>query len=241
MFASGPPGRRVKRLAGHKRQRLATLAVLLAAVCGLLAAARSAAQEYPIESVKAAFLYRFTSYVEWPDTGLGDGDFTIAVVGADDVARELQHIVAAHRIHAREARVRMLTGAEPLDGIQMLYVGPHGAAHAAALLARAKGRPVLVVTDEQGGIPDGAVINLAVVDRHVRFEVSLAAAERARLTLSAGMLSIAMRVERGPPRLNSLCSDGYAGRPAIARCRAPFAVAGAPRARPLRAGFAGGG
>jgi hypothetical protein len=53
--------RRVKRSAGHKQRRVAALR---AATCGGLAAARAGAEEYPIESVKAAFLYRFTAYVE---------------------------------------------------------------------------------------------------------------------------------------------------------------------------------
>jgi hypothetical protein len=65
-------------------------------------------------------------------------------------------------------------------------------------LAEAVKRPVLLVTDDEDGLGAGAVINFRDSDRNVRFEVSLAASDRARLKVDAALLSVAARVERRP-------------------------------------------
>jgi len=89
-----------------------------------------AADTYSEESVKAAYLYRFAVYVNWPDQAPSDVPFTIAVLGSPGVARELRHLVPGHLINNRPVQIRELTNAGDLGRPQILYVG---AGHAESL------------------------------------------------------------------------------------------------------------
>src|SRR6204780_2783148 len=109
------------RRASLKRMAL----MLLAAVWALSPAARAAgaAESYSEDAVKAAFLYRFTGYVDWPAQALADSQFTIAVLDADGVAAELERLLQNRVIQNRPAQVRSIKTIKELDGAQMLYIG----------------------------------------------------------------------------------------------------------------------
>lgn len=174
-------------------------ACVLALVSGL-AATPAAAQPavYPEEAVKAAFLYRFAAYVEWPAPAMQAGQFVIAVAGDEAVAAELERLLPDMSIHERPVRLRRVKGADELDGVHILYVGGDSDGNRRALLEDSAARPILVVTDGPGGLDDGGVINFISAGRNVRFEISLSAADRSGLKLGAGLLSVASRVEGGP-------------------------------------------
>lgn len=180
---------------------------------------------YSEDAVKAAFLYRFAAYVEWPNETPGDTPFTIAVAGADGVAAQLEKLLPGITIKNRSARVVRITEPDELSGAQILYVGPGLNARSANLLKAATVRPVLLVTDDEDGLMRGAVINLVQFGNNVRFEVSLQAAERSRLKISAGLLSVAARVE-GRPRADALCGLVLPQRGGPPACETHFANAG---------------
>ncbi len=203
--------------------RIAVL-ILCLDVCLPMRIAR--AQQYSQDAVKAAFLYRFAGYVEWPQHTPPDTPFTIAVLGDAGVASELQKMLPGRRIKNRPARVARIRTIEDLGDAQILYVGTARAAAAHTIIAAIATHPVLIVTDEEGGLDAGSTVNFLLVDRRVRFEISLAAAERADLRISSELLSVAARVQgRG------LRSDNSAS--------APELVAQACRAPRLRSGSAG--
>lgn len=153
----------------------------------------AAADGYSEDAVKAAFLYRFAGYVEWPPETAADSSFTIAVLGADGVERELAHLLPGHNIKSRPAQVRSIRSLRELGNARILYVGPgHGAELSVATLTS---QHVLVVTDNDRGLEQGSEINFLLVDRRLRFEVSLSAAERAQLKISSELLSVAARVQ----------------------------------------------
>lgn len=154
----------------------------------------------PEHGIKAAFLYKFLGYVEWPAGALNGATapIVIGVLGADDVADELRTIVARRRIAQHPIEVRRVGEADALDGVNVLFIGRDGSAALRRLAPAAQGRSILVVSDSDRGLEEGSVINLVVVDNRVRFEVSLEAAERSELKLSSRMLAVAMWVR--PPR-----------------------------------------
>ena len=171
--------------------RLATLvvgaAVLLAIPHGVLAQQASEA------SVKAAFLFKFPAYVDWPPAQR-QGTFVFGVLGADDVAHELSDLVQGRTVNNRPAAVRVLKEGEPLTGIHLLFVGRKEAARLPAIARAARPGSVLVVSDSDRGLELGSVINLVPVDDRVGFEVSMDAAERSSLAISSRMLGVARRV-----------------------------------------------
>lgn len=175
---------------------------LALALAFLLAPASAAAQDQgrPAEMrIKAAFLYKFCDFVEWPPTAFAaPGDtFTIGVLGADALADELAAVVARRSVHGRPVVVRKLKrGAQPA-GLHLLFVGGRDGAQLTDVLAAAKGRPTLTVTEaEEGGDP-GSVINFVLVDDKVRFDVALPPAEAGGLKISARLLAVARRVVAG--------------------------------------------
>ncbi len=185
------------------------LALLLAAP-GTLPLHVAVAQEtpqgpqtlYSVESVKAAFLYRFLEYVEWPIDAPSEGPLTIAVLGDENLSQELQRNVRGRLAHGRGVRARVVqTVQEGLDA-QVLFVSTQSKKKLSAVGREHNSDPVLIVTEGDGGLDSGSVINFIVVDGNVRFEVSLPAAEQRGLKLSSRLLNVALRVEKSGHRLD---------------------------------------
>jgi hypothetical protein len=153
---------------------------------------------FSADAVKAAFLYRFASYVQWPADTPASRHFVIGVADGEPVADQLDTLVAGMEVRGRPVEVRRIEKPEELDGVHILYVGPGSLSRSRALRTRATTLPILVVTDREDGIDAGGVINFLATGRNVRFEVSLIAADRARLTIDSALLSVAVRVERRP-------------------------------------------
>lgn len=170
----------------------AAVAALVATVC---APGTAWAQAYSEEAVEAAYLYRFAGYIEWPKEDTVPPRFTIAVLGADGVAEELGRLLPGHPVKGRAAQVRAVRTPHEVGDAQMLYVGPGHAGELRSVIAALGRRPVLVVSDEEHGLEDGAALNFIVIDQRVRFEVSLPAAERSGLRISSELLSVAARVQ----------------------------------------------
>ncbi|MBI3526341.1 MAG: YfiR family protein [Betaproteobacteria bacterium] len=147
------------------------------------------------QRVKAAFLFKFGGYVEWPDSAFPSKDtpLVIGVAGADVLAEELSQVVAGRTMNGRPVSVRRVRGGEPLSSVHVLFVGRPEMGRLTDLAAQA--RPILTVTDTEKGLALGSIINFVVADNRVRFEVSLDAAKRSGLRIGAPLLSVAMRVQ----------------------------------------------
>lgn len=176
-----------------------------ALACALAVAVPAAAQTVavPLErAVKAAFVYKFLAYVEWPATSFDSADtpLVIGVQGADDIAAELQQIVAGRAVGDRPLQVKRLREGDAVAGLHVLVVGRSEAARIAPLARALQGRPTLVVTESPAGLNAGSMINLVVAaDGRVRFEVALDPVERAGLKLSSRLLALAQAVRAGGP------------------------------------------
>jgi hypothetical protein len=200
---------------GRKRLSSTRAALLLAGV--LVCASLAQAAQFSVDAVKAAYLFRFAQYVEWPALP-ADAPFIIAVSGAEDVAVHLERLLPGMAVNGHRAVVRRISRADQLDGVQILYVGKNAFARTRTLRTRASRLPILVVTDNERGLDGGGVINFIEVDRNLRFEISLIAADRSGLKINSALLSVAARVERRPQGAIN-CVDGYPGRQRSNGCR----------------------
>jgi hypothetical protein len=151
-------------------------------------------------AVKAAFLYKFGSFVDWPAGTFARPEvpLVIGVVGDDAVAEELEQLVVGRSVEGRPVQVRSFRDNETPSGVQVLFVGSVRPARLRELLAAVPGA-VLVVTQQDGALRSGSVINFMAEGTRVRFAVSLTAAEARGLRLSARLLAVAQAVE-GKPR-----------------------------------------
>ncbi len=158
----------------------------------------AASAQPPSESaVKAAYLYKLRHYIEWPAAAaVAEGRTVIGVFGADDVAEHLQKMPATRDPARNGMTTRKVKAGDDLAGITILFVGDDAWHHAGNLIALARQQSTLVVSESQGALASGSVINFRVVEERVRFEISLDSAERSKLKLSSQLLALAIRVIR---------------------------------------------
>jgi hypothetical protein len=151
------------------------------------------------EEVKAAYLYRFLAYVDWPDAAFGGpaAPIVIGVVGNDVVAAELARVLAGRSAHGRALVARRLALGDALDDVHVVYVGD-AALLRSAWLQRARDRPLLLVADGFAALDAGASIAFVLVDDRLRFDASLRAIDRAGLRVSSRLLALAQRVVGAP-------------------------------------------
>jgi hypothetical protein len=179
------------------------LACRMALVCAALLAGWSAGAAEDAASleqrVKAAFLYQFASYVEWPSQSFAQPDtpVTIAVMGAEALAAELRQLSAGRTVGGRKVEVKQVRPGEILAGIHILFIGSAENARLAQIVQGARQRPVLTVTEADGALGHGSMINFVIVERRVRFEVALDAVEKSGLRLSSRLLAVAQQVKTG--------------------------------------------
>jgi len=181
------------------RSRRAVLHVLvqatLVSLLALTSIGKSAVAANLEASVKAAYLYKFTGFVEWPPRAFDSADMpiVIGVVDAPEVLAELSPVLVGRSIHGRTLRARRVMPGDTLEGVHVLYV-PAPDRLPGDWLASAHGQPLLLVTDQPGGLASGSMLNFLLHDGRVRFEASVPAAERAGIRLSARLLAVAERV-----------------------------------------------
>jgi hypothetical protein len=184
------------------RWRLRQLASITAAAF-VLAALGAVAQDRdasPVaaNSLKAAFLYKFASYVEWPDGAAQDAPITIGVAAAEPFAAELAELTQGRTVAGHMITVRRVMAGDSFDGLQILFIAAAARNTERNLLATARSLPILTVTESMAGLAEGSVINFKQDRDRVRFEISLYAAERSRLKLNSRLLAVADSVHREP-------------------------------------------
>jgi hypothetical protein len=145
--------------------------------------------------VKAAFLYKFAGYVEWPEGTFPNPDspIVIAVAGDDQLAAELTRLTAGHTVDGRNVEIRRQVDSEPAAGVNILFV-----ASTEMTRLRNKGtKPVLIVTESEGALNQGSTINFYMESGKVRFELSNASAEQRHLKLSSRLITVAQNMRSG--------------------------------------------
>jgi hypothetical protein len=179
--------------------RLSLVAASMLVLLLLSGPARAADQVASESAVKAAFLYKFASFVEWPPGAFKpDAPLSIGVLGDEAVASDLEQMVAGRSFEGRPIAVRRLRDGDDAGAVQVLLVGRGRDARLREVVASTSG-PVLVVSEQENGLRLGAVLNFVTDSGRVRFSASQAAAEGRGLRLSARLLSVAQAVE-GRPR-----------------------------------------
>lgn len=149
--------------------------------------------------IKAAFLYKFGGFVEWPASAFArpESPFTIGVLGADALAAELERVVQGRVVQGRPIAVRKLRRGEPLAGLHVLFIGQSEAARIPEIVAAARNQSLLIVTESEEALSQGSMINFVSAEEKVRFDVALDPAERGQLRISARLLTVARKVVSG--------------------------------------------
>ncbi len=154
--------------------------------------------------VKAAFLYNFAKFVDWPTNAFtsADAPFVIAVLGDVSLAQVLEQAVRGKSVGNHPIQTRRIGDVRHIEPCQILFVARSQAQHSAKVLAALGNANVLLVGESPGFLAGGGAINFTNHEGQVRFEVNTAASERAGLKISSKLLRLATSVT-SPPRRTS--------------------------------------
>ena len=171
------------------------------ALAGLLLAIPAHPADHSLEyAVKATFLYKFASYVEWPAGSFEheSSPFNLCIVGTDPFGGRIHEAVAGQSVGKHPIVLRQLARAEPRSGCHALLVSALGSQRATESLGAVSGTPTLTVTDSALGAPAG-IIHFVIADDRVSFDIDNVAAAKNRLVISSKLLALARRVNTARP------------------------------------------
>jgi hypothetical protein len=176
-------------------RRFAALLALLAllAPCGV-AAEETGTPVVPVEyQVKAAFLFNFTKFVEWPDdVFLENGPLRLCIVGADPFGASLDGIVRGETVNGRPLAIDRHRALADLSACQLLFVSRSEQGRMREILNAVDGDSVLTVGDSPSFLADGGMIEFRLEGSKVRFAIDPAKADRCRLKISSKLLRLAV-------------------------------------------------
>jgi hypothetical protein len=176
-----------------RRRRRAGVAVLVLLIVAAMQPAR--AQPGLEYEVKAAFLYNFIKFVEWPPESLAAGEpFRVCLLGEDPFGGALERAVRGDDVGGRPIAVERVAIDGALAACHLVFV-PRAHANRTAATVRAIGNgAVLMVGESDGFLQAGGAINLVVDGGHVRFDVAIPQAAARRLKISSKLLRVARNV-----------------------------------------------
>ena len=171
---------------------------LFAAVClatGSLATAQSTVSE---AELKAAYVFNFAKFAEWPTTSLATAAaITICVVGKDPFGDALTHL-ESKTIQGRAVKVRRGLRAEELRGCHLAYFASADEKNWADIQRAAESQAILTLGEGDGFIDQGGMIGLVKRDNRIMFDVNVDASHRAGIRLSSQVLKLARTVKGKP-------------------------------------------
>lgn len=182
------------------KERWTTCGLLVVALVALaphrtLTASTSSATEY---EVKAAFLYSFAKYVEWPDGAVTEEPFLIGVLGQDPFEQALDVTLQGKSILGHRVAVARFARLDEALRSHILFVAGSDAREQDPVLKALQGRPILSAGESEGFAERGGIVGFRTQDNRVRFEINLRRAEESGLKISSQLLKLATIVTTKP-------------------------------------------
>jgi hypothetical protein len=162
-------------------------------LCCALGAAPASAQSVTDDQVKAAYLFNFAKFIEWPADvfNKADAPMNFCSLGRSPVVDELDSSVRGKSINGHTITLKHLQGPEDLKGCHLVFLAASAGKQQQKLLQAAKGMPILLVAEASGFARAGGTINFIMESGRLLFEINIKASESAHLKLSSKLLSLA--------------------------------------------------
>jgi hypothetical protein len=186
---------RVRRL-GLRIVAAALALPISVASAGWVLAQTNSTSEY---QVKAAFLFHFAQFVDWPPEAFKDASspLTYCTAGEDPFHGALDASLNGKMVGARPVRVLHFRQVQETQGCQIVFLGTPEKKLLPGMLANLRAGPILTVGESEDFVQGGGMIGFFLEDNKVRFNINLDAAERAKLKISARLLALAKTVIGG--------------------------------------------
>jgi hypothetical protein len=184
--------RTIKEMGWWKTWPAAALLVALVLLFGTGTGRGATASE---SEVKAAVLYNFTKFVEWPAEAFASTNTPIrlAVFGDDDFATQLRSLLSDKKAHGRSFEVKTLTNPQEAKNCQIVFVASSENRRIPQVLEATKKAPVLTVGESDQFIEQGGMISLFFEDAQPAFDVNPEPAEKVKLQISSKLLRLAKK------------------------------------------------
>jgi hypothetical protein len=146
--------------------------------------------------IKAAYIYNFINYIDWPENAFPapGGTITIGVVGENPFGTALD-VLNGKQIKGRTLALKQITDTKDLDQCQIVFISSSEKARVPELLGKLKDSRVLTVSEIDGFAQEGGIINFISEHNKVRFEINPDAAHRLGLNISSDLLKLAKLVK----------------------------------------------
>jgi hypothetical protein len=169
------------------------LQVVILLLMPLHSATAQSASEY---QVKAAFLYNFAKFIEWPPSTFPDASmpFRICIFGRDPFGQELRDIVNEKTVNGRKLEIDYTVDVQLAKACHILFIASSEKARLKQILESLQGSVALTVGDTEGFAEQGGMINFVLDHDRVQFKVNRSAAELAGLRISSKLLTVAKLV-----------------------------------------------
>ena len=154
------------------------------------------ASEFDEYTVKAAYLYNFAKYVEWPPGAFVNADAPLLIcIAGDNPFGDALTALSGKSIESHPVEVRHLPAATGLEKCHIVFVGRAEQGRFKTMLAKLARLPILTVGDISDFARMGGMIGLVEADQRIRFDINLTATRQANLKLSSQLLKLATIVE----------------------------------------------
>ena len=174
----------------------AVLGITLLCSVGLVkvAPALEPVDEY---TLKAAFLYNFAKFVEWPVNSFADSTspFSLCVLGNDPFGANLETL-AKKPVRERALVIKHIRSVTAMSGCHILYISPQEFTQLEALLRNLEKAPVLTVCDTESCAESGLMLNMRMAENRVQLDMNLDAVQRTALKVSSQLIKLTRIVKR---------------------------------------------
>ena len=157
----------------------------------LLMACPLFAQKASEYQVKAAFLFNFTKFLDWPPATMGQADepFVIGVLGTDPFGSYLDETIAGEKIMEHPMIIKRFSTVEQIDRCHILFINEPR--KTTEVLNALKGKSILTVSDDSHFCRNGGIIRFYTENESIHLEINIQAAKAANLAVSSKLLRIA--------------------------------------------------
>jgi hypothetical protein len=162
--------------------------------------ARAELPPAPEYAIKAAYLFNFAKFVEWPAGKLTDprAPFIVGLVGPEPIAGLLEQTIQGKSIRGKKIELRYFAPGQNIDECHLLFISRQSKAPPASVLSSVKSTGVLTVSEVEGFADVGGMINFVVLEGNVKLEINLGAAEQAGLKLSSRLMGVGRLIKPAP-------------------------------------------
>ncbi len=148
-------------------------------------------------TLKAVYMWRLPSFIEWPhEAEIRDGSkpFVVSVIGLNPFGGKLEELASKRMISNQKVIIRHISDTDEIKDAHILFIGKLEETEMEKVLSCTLDSPILTISDLEGASEKGVIVNFRIIKNKLGFEINETAAHRSGLVISSRLLRIATRI-----------------------------------------------